>query len=199
MLILGLNGSPNKDGNTKFLLEKVLEKAAELGAKTEILEVPELLQSAKHSFCSVCSNPCSGACYKGTKLEEAFELMKKADGLVLGSPVYFGTLTGQLKAFFDKTRKLRGEKAFYNKIAAGVTVATSKYGGQETTMKALHDIMLVHGMTIVADGYSEDDCGHHGVCAHRPAKDDDFAIKRASILAKRIVEVCEATKGLRKG
>jgi hypothetical protein len=59
--------------------------------------------------------------------------------------------------------------------------------------------MLVHGMTIVADGHSEDDCGHHGVCAHRPAQQDDFAIKRAAILAKRIVEVCEATKVLRKG
>ncbi|HEY9062337.1 MAG TPA: flavodoxin family protein [Pseudobacteroides sp.] len=199
MLIIGLNGSPNKSRNTKFLLEKVMEKAAELGAEVSILEVPELLQTAKHSFCNVCSNPCSGVCFKGTKLEEAFELLRKADGIIFGSPVYFGTITGQLKAFFDKTRKLRGEKAFYNKIAAGVTVATSKYGGQETTMKALHDIMLVHGMTIVADGYLEDDCGHHGVCAHRPAQDDEFAIKRASILAKRMVEVCEATKALRKG
>jgi len=36
-------------------------------------------------------------------------------------------------------------------------------------MKALHDIMLVHGMTIVGDGYVGDDCGHHGVCAQQPA------------------------------
>lgn len=190
MLLIGLNGSPNKNGNTKFLLTKVLEKAESLGAETKILEVAELLNTAKHSFCVACSNPCSGVCYKGTKLEEAFELIKSADGIVLGSPVYFGSVSGQLKAFFDKTRKLRAEKALYNKVAAGVTVGTSRFGGQETTMKALHDIMLVQGMIIVADGYGEDDCGHHGVCAQRPAAEDEFAIKRADILGKRLVEVC---------
>ncbi|MDP4181986.1 MAG: flavodoxin family protein [Bacillota bacterium] len=197
MFIVGINGSPNKEGNTKFLLKKVLEKTEELGAKTSVLEAEDLINSSKSSFCNACSNPCSGACFNGTKLEEAFELLKKADGIILGSPVYFGSVTGQLKAMFDKSRKYRVEKAFYNKVAAGITVGTSKYGGQETTMRALHDIMLVHGMLVVGDGYIEDDCGHHGVCAHRPAKDDEFAIKRADILAKRLVEVCEATKTLR--
>ncbi|MCX7708568.1 MAG: flavodoxin family protein [Clostridia bacterium] len=198
MLIIGLNGSPNKNGNTKMLLNQVLEKASGLGSETRILEIDELLASSKHGFCKACSNPCSGVCYKGSKLEEAFELMKKADGLVFGSPVYFGSVSGQLKALFDKTRKLRVEKAFYNKVAAGVTVGTSRFGGQETTMKALHDIMLVHGMIIVADGFGEDDCGHHGVCAQRPADKDEFAIKRSEILAKRLVEVCKATEQLRK-
>ncbi len=41
---------------------------------------------------------------------------------------------------------------------------------------------------------SHDDCGHHGVCAHRPADADESALKRAKILGKRIVEVCEALK-----
>ena len=58
-------------------------------------------------------------------------------------------------------------------------------------MKALHDIMLVHGMTIVGDGYTEYDCGHHGVSAQKPAEKDEFAIKRAGILAKRLVEACK--------
>lgn len=191
MLIVGLNGSPNKNGNTKYLLNLVLDNLKQMGAETSIIEIPEVLKSAKHSFCTVCSNPCSGVCYKDTALDEAFELMRKADGLLFGSPSYFGTVTGQMKAFFDKTRKLRGEKAFYNKVAAGVTVGASKYGGQETTLKALHDIMLVQGMTIVGDGYFEDDCGHHGVCAHRPAENDDFAKSRAIILAKRIFDACK--------
>jgi multimeric flavodoxin WrbA len=197
MLLVGLNGSPNKEGNTKFLIEKVLKKAQSLGADTEIIEVGELMNSAKSAFCTVCSNPCSGACYRNTPLEKAFELISRADGIVFGSPVYFGTVSGQLKAFFDKSRALRGKKALYNKVAAGVTVANQKYGGQETTMKALHDIMLVHGMIIVADGHGEDDCGHHGVCAQRPAQQDEFAIKRAEILGKRIFQVCKATENLR--
>ncbi|MCX7747264.1 MAG: flavodoxin family protein [Clostridia bacterium] len=198
MLIVGLNGSPNKTGSTKTLLNTVLEKAKSLGAETIMLEAGELLQSAKHPFCAACSNPCSGACYSGTKLEDAFELLRKADGIVFGSPVYFGNPSAQLKAFFDKTRKMRGEKAFYNKVASAVTVGASKYGGQETTIKAMHDIMLVHGMIIVADGFGEDDCGHHGACAQRPAENDENALKRAEIVAKRMVEVCGATCSIRR-
>ena len=199
MLIVGLNGSPNKDGNTMFLLKKVMESAENMGADTLILDVNEIMNSLKNKFCVVCSYPCSGKCYEGTKLEEAYELLKKADGIVLGSPVYFGTVTAQLKAFFDKSRKLRNEKAFYNQVAAAVTVGGSKYGGQETTMRALHDIMLVHGMIIVGDGFIDDDCGHHGVCGQKVAENDDFAIKRAEILGKRMVDVCKRINSSDKG
>jgi multimeric flavodoxin WrbA len=198
LLILGLNGSPNKSGNTQFLLNAVLETASSHGAQTKILQIDTFLKSAKHPFCTACSSPCSGICFKGTKLEEAFELLKTADGVVFGSPTYFGTISAQLKAFFDKTRLLRNEKGLYNVVGAGVTVGSSKYGGQETTMKALHDIMLVHGMIIVGDGYFDKDCGHHGVSAQKPASGDDNAINRAEILGKRMVEVCKATISLRE-
>ena len=65
-------------------------------------------------------------------------------------------------------------------------------------MRALHDIMLVHGMILVGDGFGEADCGHHGVCAQRPASADNDAIKRTDLLAARMVEVCGATAALRK-
>lgn len=198
LLIIGINGSPNIKGNTTFLLEKTLEQVSSLGADTQLLHTSALLKSVKQPFCVVCSNPCLGACYKGTKLEEAYELLRKADGVLLGSPTYFGTVTAQLKAFFDKTRGLRREFWLYNKVGAGVTVGGSKYGGQEVTIKALHDIMLVQGMIIVGDGFGEKDAGHHGVVAHRPAEQDDFAQERLQLLGKRMVEVCEATQGLRK-
>lgn len=194
MLIVGLNGSPNKEGNTKFLLNTVLNKAQSLGAETKIIEVFDVIKTAKYSFCTVCSNPCSGICYQGTDLEKAFELLKKADGVVFGSPVYFGTVSAQLKALFDMSRKIRGEKGLYNTVGAAVTVGNAKYGGQETTIKALHDIMLVQGMIIIGDGFYEDDCGHHGVCAQKPSDQDSFALQRADILAKRLVEVCNLVK-----
>ncbi len=196
MLIIGLNGSPNKSGNTKYLLTHLLDKAESMGASTKIMNVHEIIAST-NGFCTACSSPCKGICYKDTKLEEAFEIMKKADGIIFGSPVYFGTVSAQMKAMFDMSRKLRSEKSLYNKIAAGITVGASKFGGQETTIKTLHDIMLVQGMIIVGDGYYGDDCGHHGVCAVKPAENDEFAVKRIEILAKRVVEVCGATRQLR--
>ena len=197
MLIVGLNGSSNTNGNTKFLINKVLEEAKILGAEIKIIEIGEIMEYLDKAFCNACTNPCSGICYKDTSLTEVFELMERADALVLGSPSYFGTVSGQMKAFFDKTRALRSRKALYNKVGVGVTVGASKYGGQETTLKALHDIMLVHGMILIGDGFRDDDCGHHGVCAQRPSDKDEFAIKRAQITGRRIYEVAQATMGLR--
>jgi multimeric flavodoxin WrbA len=188
MWIVAINGSPNKEGNTAYLLQKVLDSAKAHGAKHCFLyHAHALLSELKNPFCNVCSNPCSGICYKGSRLEEVFDTMKQADALVFGSPTYFGTVSAQLKAFFDKTRKLRGEKAFYNKLACGLSVGKSPYGGQETTLRALHDMMLVHGMQVVGDGSGMDDCGHSGVCATQPSWEDAHALKRAEILGKRLV------------
>jgi len=199
MLIVGINGSPDPDGNTAFLLKRTLAAAEARGACTELIHAAAKVASAGGSpFCTVCSNPCNASCFKGSPLERAYETLARADAIIIGSPVYFGTVTAQLKAFFDKTRQLRNRKGLYNKIGAGVTVAASRYGGQETTMRALHDIMLVHGMMIVGDGFGEADCGHHGVCAQRPAAEDSAAHTRADLLAARLVEVCHATAALRQ-
>ncbi len=198
MLIVAINGSPDPDGNTAFLLKRILAATEARGSETLLIHAAAKVESTGGTpFCTVCSNPCDATCFKGSPLEHAYAIMAKADAIILGSPVYFGTVTAQLKAFFDKTRLLRSQKGLYNKIGAGVTVAASKYGGQETTMRAMHDIMLVHGMIIVGDGFGEADCGHHGVCAQRPAASDNDAHKRADLLAARLVEVCRATATLR--
>lgn len=197
MYIVGLNGSPNQEGNTSFLIKKVLEECGKSGAETVLLDIGKIMGEQKSSFCTVCSNPCKGVCYKGTRLEEVYEILRQADGIVIGSPVYFGSVSAQLKAMFDKTRMVRVNKWLYNKVGLGVGVGTSRFGGQEATLKAMHDMMLVNGMIIVGDGFIDDDCGHHGVCAQRPASEDENALKRTVISAKRLLEVCKATEGIR--
>ena len=57
MYILGVNGSPNEDGNCAFLLNEILSKIE--GATTEIVSVNKAVNSAKWPFCVVCSNPCN--------------------------------------------------------------------------------------------------------------------------------------------
>ncbi len=197
MLIIGLNGSPRQKGDTAVLLKTVLEEAAALGAETDVIPVSEIMDGQESPYCTVCTNPCSGQCYQGTRLEEEYARLKAADALVLGSPVYFGTVSAQLKAFWDKTRKLRGEKALYNTVGGAVSSGGARFGGQETTLRALHDMMIVQGMLIVGDGFRENDCGHHGACAQRPAAEDEFALKRARILGRRLVEVARATTDIR--
>lgn len=197
MKFVAINGSPFKDGNTAFLLQKGLEQIKQLGGEVEIIHALEVLKSLKVPFCTGCSNPCQGACTKGTLMEKVLNSLREADGLLIGSPVYFGTVTGELKAFWDKTRCLRGKNALLNVPGGAVAVGASRFGGQEGTLRAIQDMMFVQGMTIVGDGQREHDCGHYGVAAQRPAMEDQYALERIIIMAKRIYEVSEATQSLR--
>ncbi|GAB6180102.1 flavodoxin family protein [Desulfotomaculum defluvii] len=198
MIILGLNGSPNADGNTAFMLSKALEAASELGAETKLIHLAECVLSADPLFCDACTNPCVGACYLDTPLGNLMELIRNADGIILGSPVYFGTIASPMKLFWDKTRALRKEKALVDVVGAAIAVGASRFGGQELTVRALQDIMLVHGMTLVGDGAYGNDPGHHGACAQKPAKDDPLAANRSRIIGRRVAEVTQATSSLRK-
>ncbi|MEW6696333.1 MAG: flavodoxin family protein [Bacillota bacterium] len=198
MLILALNGSPNSDGNTAFMLNQALEGARELGAETKLIQVAEIVETPLKLFCDACTNPCAGVCYQGTPLGDLFEQIKSADGIILGSPVYFGTVASPLKLLWDKSRALRKEKALIDVVGAALSVGASRFGGQETTVRALQDIMLVHGMTIVGDGTFEDGAGHQGANAQRPAASDPQGAKRSRILGRRVAEVARATVALRE-
>ena len=185
MYILAINGSPNKDGDTAFLLKEILSQCK--GCETEIISAGEVVNSAKMPFCISCSSPCDKRCYKGTALEETFKKVEKADFIIFGSPVYFGSMTAQLKAFFDKTRAIRGEKCWLSKPVAAVSVGASKYGGQERTVDHIHSCALVHGMKVIGNS-SEIGMGHFGVSAQRPAKNDEYALKQCESLANAIIK-----------
>jgi multimeric flavodoxin WrbA len=198
MLILAINGSPRPEGSTAYILRSIHNVIQEAGAEFLFLPISDVLKEQKQPFCIACSSPCKGLCYKGTYLEEVFNIMRGADGIIIGSPVYFSTVSSPLKAFWDKTRILRTEKALCNVVGGAFAVGGAHFGGQETTLRAIHDMMLCQGMTVVGDGYPGDDAGHQGVCAQNPAVDDIEATRRIQSLAKRVVEVARATRSLRK-
>lgn len=194
MYILAINGSPHRDGNTAFLLRAVLDAAREEGVEGRLVQVMDAVKGQKMPFCLACSAPCREACHAADAgLKEAADALEGAAAVVLGSPVYFGTVTAQLKAFWDKTRAIRTRKALVAKPAAGVSVGAARFGGQETTLKALHDMLLVHGMSVVGEGTADADAGHQGVCSQLPAEEDAFAVERARILGRRLAQ--EVKKG----
>ena len=116
-----------------------------------------------------------------------FDKIERADFVVFGSPVYFGSMTGQMKCFFDKTRDARANKKWLGKPMAAVTVGASKYGGQERTLEHIHSCALVSGMTLIGNS-TVSGMGHFGVSAQKPANEDTYAINQCKILAERIIE-----------
>ncbi len=187
MYVCAINGSPNKDGNTAYLLQSVLDKLE--GVETEMIHIAEEMGKLSQPFCVSCASPCPKVCFRGTGVEKALEKMKRADVILFGSPVYFGGPTAQMKALFDKSRAYRAEKAFVGKYGAAITCGASKYGGQEATVRSLQDSMLIHGMSIIGPGSHAFDAGHLGVSATRPAMEDTFAKSRCESLAARIMEL----------
>jgi multimeric flavodoxin WrbA len=187
MYILAINGSPDRSGNTALLLRAVLDAAGEEGVEGRLIQVMDAVKGQKMPFCVACSSPCKEACHdKDAGLKKACDALEAAAAVVLGSPVYFGTVSAQLKALWDKTRAIRTRRSLVGKPAAAVSVGAARFGGQETTLKALHDMLLIQGMSVVGEGTDDTDAGHQGLCAQKPAEEDSYAMERARILGKRL-------------
>ena len=189
MYILAINGSPDRSGNTALLLRAVLDAAGEEGVEGRLIQVMDAVKGQKMPFCVACSSPCKEACHdKDAGLKKACDALEAAAAVVLGSPVYFGTVSAQLKALWDKTRAIRTRRSLVGKPAAAVSVGAARFGGQETTLKALHDMLLIQGMSVVGEGTDDTDAGHQGLCAQKPAEEDSYAMERARILGKRLAQ-----------
>ena len=124
-------------------------------------------------------------------LKPASEVTKddflSSDGIIAGSPVYFGTMAAELKEVFDKLIGTR--KQMENKIGAAFATSAHHSGGKETTMMSIIQAMLIYGMIVVGDPL--DASGHYGVaCAGSPdertARDGAKLGKRVALLANKL-------------
>ena len=120
MKILGLCCSLRKGGNTEFLVNEVLQGAQQEGAETELYRV-----SGKNiqpcDGCHTCMK--TGECHIKDDMQDLYEKMLEADGIVYGSPSYFYTMAGQLKNIIDRTTALnRPGRSLANKVGSVVTV-----------------------------------------------------------------------------
>lgn len=99
-----LNGSPRKDWNTALLLKSAKEGAEAAGAETEFIDLFDLKYAGCRS-CLACKRkgvpePCR--CYYQDELTPVLERVWQADRLILGSPIYFGEPTGQIRNFLER-------------------------------------------------------------------------------------------------
>jgi multimeric flavodoxin WrbA len=104
MKILAINGSPRKKWNTATLLEKALEGAASKGAETELVHLYDLDYKGCISCfaCKLKGGASYGKCAMNDGLTPVLDKIAKADALILGSPIYFGTVTGEMRSFMER-------------------------------------------------------------------------------------------------
>jgi NAD(P)H dehydrogenase (quinone) len=90
-----------------------------------------------------------------TRLED----LENADGIIMGSPTYYGQMSAKLKALIDKSVKIHGKLT--GKVGAAFTSSGGTASGAETTLLSILQAMLVHGMTIQGRAHSK----HYGAAA----------------------------------
>jgi NAD(P)H dehydrogenase (quinone) len=106
-----------------------------------------------------------------------------SDGIIAGSPVYFGLMAAELKAVFDKYVTIRNRME--SKIGAAFATSADASGGKETTIMSILQAMLIYGMIVVGDPM--DATGHYGIaCVEKP---NDRTAKHAAKLGQRVGEL----------
>jgi multimeric flavodoxin WrbA len=160
--IIGISGSPRKRGNTEILIREALDAASKLeDVKVETI----LLSKTKIEPCKaeqLCWKKKVPRCLLiKDDMEDLYPKLMNSDGIIIGTPVYFGTISGQLKTFLDRTTCLGGVRKLENKVGAAIAVGAIRHGGQEFAMGTIHNFFLVHGMFVV----SQPPYGYWGVGA----------------------------------
>ena len=117
MRILGIVGSPRKNGNTEILMKEALRMARDAGCETEMFLMSEK-QVAPCDACGTCFDV--GSCVVQDDMQELYDMMERADGIIIGSPVYFGSVSAQTKAIMDRMFALLGRRALKDKIAGAL-------------------------------------------------------------------------------
>ncbi len=139
MKIMGICGSP-RNGNTEWMLERVLEAARNAGAETELI----LLKDKDIKLCRGClsceveDETTAGVCVIKDEMEPLLSKMLAADGFVFGTPVYFYMLSGLMKNFMDRTIPIW--PLLKNKTAAGVAVAEDAAGKALDNLRTYADV-----------------------------------------------------------
>ncbi len=104
MKVIGINGSPRKQWNTGILVQKALEGAASKGAETKLVNLYGLnFKGCASCFaCKLKGGKSYGRCAVNDGLKPLLAEIETAGALILGTPIYFGTVTGEMRCFLER-------------------------------------------------------------------------------------------------
>jgi multimeric flavodoxin WrbA len=152
MKVIAVNGSPRKNGNTYQMLSIVLSELEARGIETE------LIQAGGRDIhgciaCGKCRNSVTPKCaFSDDIINSSIEKIASADALILGSPVYFGGITAQMKAFIDRIGYVsRPHNLLKGKVCASVAVA--RRNGALTAFNQMNNLFTISECIVVGSSY----------------------------------------------
>ncbi len=153
MNVVAFCGSARKNGNTALLLNTVLEPLRQAGVETELVELAgSKIRGCK--ACMVCFKEQDGTCaIKGDMVNECIAKMRKADGIILGSPTYFADVSTEMKALIDRSGMVgRANGNMYRRKIGASVVAVRRAGGIHA-FDTMNHFFLIEQMVVVGSSY----------------------------------------------
>ncbi len=192
--IIGVAGSPRKGKATSFALNACLEaiKKNYNDVATECIDLADY-QINECLACDKCKSEF--ACSQDDDFPNLLPTFSDPElaGLIVATPVYFGTMSSKVKAFLDRCVIFRRNGAlFRNKVGGVIAVGGMRHGGQVTAIQSVHAAMLIQDMVIVGDGYSTYHFGGTLWSGHPNGyEQDEFGLETARNLGCRVVDVAK--------
>jgi multimeric flavodoxin WrbA len=153
MKVIAINGSARKDGNTAILLTRVLKVLEAEGFKTELIQLAGQ-QILGCNACRSCYDTKNKRCtIENDRVNEYIAKMVEADGIILGSPVYFSMMTPELKALIDRAGYVAraNEDMFKHKVGAAVVAV--RRAGAILTFDAINNFFLMSQIIVPGASY----------------------------------------------
>ena len=207
--ILGISGSPVKDGNVVALLKESISHIQDRDdVETEIITLADrTINGCSH--CNWCVRKQTEAqfCIQDDDMGMIYPKILETDGLILATPVHFGRLSGLLANMIDRLRvfmygKVYGER-LRNKVGGAMAVAFSRGGGIETTLASINSMFFIFRMIVAtsqkyqlgaASFTSIEGKGRIDKGIRYMALEDDFGTNSARLLVDRMLELAKIVK-----
>lgn len=183
MKILGIACSSRKGGNAETLVREALAGAAENGAEIDLISFSNL-NIGPCTGCGSCAK--TGECIIDDDMKSVYPKLLAADGIIIGTPVYFWTVTAQAKLFMDRTFSLYHDKRLNGKVCGCIAVAGRR--GTANALAALNMFFLGQDMRPVSNGLSAYGSGRGDV------KKDERSMRGAHDLGLMIAEAIAKQK-----
>jgi multimeric flavodoxin WrbA len=151
--VVAFNGSGRKDGNTAMLIRRVLQILEAEGIETELIQLAGERISGCNA-CRTCFSTKNNSCViEDDNVNAYIQKMVKADGVILGSPVYFSMMSPELKALIDRAGyvALANDGLFKRKVGAAVVAV--RRAGAIPTFDAINHFFLISQMIVPASSY----------------------------------------------
>lgn len=188
--VVTINGSPRERGNVDAMLRVAEEELAMQSVDVERISLSD------HALkpCEAC-DACTEDPWECPLDDGGMLLLNKladADGIIVGSPVYFGGVTAQLKALIDRTAALYQRSALRGKVGAAFSCGGGRHGGQEMTVNQIITFFLMHEMVVACA--DEGVFGAMGVASDiGDIESDREALSSARTIARRMGEMIDAS------